>query len=100
MNNINISESIGKIGDNFVKSNFGTKDKDESFNSIFQNAIDNVNQYQKEADNAVTELAVGQEKDIHKTMIALEKSAISLQMLIEIRNSVIDAYKELTRMQV
>jgi flagellar hook-basal body complex protein FliE len=99
MNEISFISSISPISGE-IKSNDIHTEKKEVFLDVFENAIHSVNQYQKDADIAASELAAGNTKDIHNTMIAMEKSAISLQLLIEIRNNIIDAYKELSRMQV
>ena len=45
-------------------------------------------------------LATGQIEDIHQVTILTEKANLSLQLMISIRNKVIDAYQEISRMQV
>jgi flagellar hook-basal body complex protein FliE len=47
-----------------------------SFAGIINQAINEVKQAQVEADHAIQELATGNEKDIHQTMIALEKAEV------------------------
>jgi flagellar hook-basal body complex protein FliE len=39
-------------------------------------------------------------QDIHNTMIAIEKADLSFQMMMQIRNKIINAYEEIMRMQV
>ena len=39
-------------------------------------------------------------KDIHGTMIALEKADISMRLMLQIRNKLVSAYEEVMRMQV
>ncbi|MBW1834250.1 MAG: flagellar hook-basal body complex protein FliE [Deltaproteobacteria bacterium] len=68
--------------------------------SLSKSSIGRVNQLSKEADQAVQALATGQETDIHGTMIAIEKASISFQLMMQTRNKIIDAYKEITRMSV
>jgi flagellar hook-basal body complex protein FliE len=43
-------------------------------------------------------LTTGTNTDIHGTMIALEKASISFQLISQVRNKIIDAYKEIQRM--
>ena len=71
-----------------------------SFGEIIQQSIAEVNQLQGEADDAVQKLQTGDNKDIHGTLIALEKADISFQLLMQIRNKVIAAYQEIMRMQI
>ncbi len=71
-----------------------------SFAKTLSGAIDKVNQMKNEADHSVQKLAEGRDVDIHQTMIAMEKASFSFQLLMQTRNKVIDAYKEMMRMGV
>ena len=71
-----------------------------SFGAVLKGTIDQVNKVQREADQAIQELATGNEKDIHQTMIALEKATVSFQLMMQVRNKIISAYEEIMRMQV
>ncbi len=73
---------------------------EKSFGEILKSSIGRVDQLKKEADQAIQALATGQETDIHGTMIALEKASVSFQLMMQVRNKVIDAYKEIARMSV
>lgn len=74
--------------------------KENSFGDILKRSIGEVNQLQKNADHAIRELTTGKKKDIHETMIALEKADVSFQLMMQVRNKVIEAYQEINRMQV
>ncbi len=76
------------------------EEPEKSFGEILSSSIGRVNQLKKEADQAVQALTTGQETDIHGTMIALEKASVSFQLMMQVRNKVIDAYKEIARMSV
>ena len=56
----------------------------------FEKLLQQVNQQQLTAEN----------KDIHGTMIALEKADISMRLMLQIRNKLVSAYEEVMRMQV
>jgi flagellar hook-basal body complex protein FliE len=71
-----------------------------SFAGIINQAINEVKQAQVEADHAIQELATGNEKDIHQTMIALEKAEVSFQLMMQVRNKIVSAYEEIMRMQI
>ena len=63
-------------------------------------SLNDVNRLKLEADVAVENLATGKQKDIHATMIALEKADVAFQLLMQIRNKIISAYETVMRMQV
>ena len=71
-----------------------------SFGQTLQDFISNVNDLQKTADAKALGFATGQVQDIHEVMTAAEEASIALQLLMEIRNKVVDAYRELMRMQI
>ena len=45
-------------------------------------------------------MLTSENKDIHGTMIALEKADISMRLMLQIRNKLVSAYEEVMRMQV
>ncbi|UCF94137.1 MAG: flagellar hook-basal body complex protein FliE [Desulfobacterales bacterium] len=71
-----------------------------SFADVLKRSVQEVNQLQIEADQSIAELAAGEKKDIHETMIAVQKAEISFQMLMEVRNKLVAAYETIMRMQV
>lgn len=71
-----------------------------SIGDTFSNLLDSVNRQQIEAEAKQTELLTAQNKDIHGTMIALEKAEISMRMMLQVRNKLVAAYEEVMRMQV
>lgn len=74
--------------------------EDKSFSEIIKSSIADVDKLQKESDNAVRNLATGEETDIHKTMITMEKAEISFQLMMAVRNKIITAYETIMRMQI
>lgn len=75
-------------------------EKDTGFGNVLKEAIGEVDKLQKEAGEAINDMVVGKERDIHKTMIALEKAEVSFQLMMQVRNKIISAYEEVMRMQV
>ena len=70
----------------------------QGFGDVIKQAIKRVNDMQIRADQSVEQLLKG-ETGIHETMIAGQKADISLRLLLQLRNKVMDAYKEVMRMQ-
>ena len=77
-----------------------TESSEISFGDIIQQSIAEVNQLQQEANDAVQNLNTGKNRDIHGTLIALEKADISFQLLMQVRNKIVAAYQEIMRMQI
>lgn len=77
-------------------SDLGSK----SFTDMLKDSVDKVNDIQLEADRAAKELAAGRNKNIHETMLILEKADMSFKLMMQVRNKIIDAYREVMRMQV
>lgn len=66
------------------------------FFSQLQTAFDQVGQLQTEADQQIAGLLNGQGQDIHKAMIAVEKANLSFQLMMQVRNKIIQAYRDLS----
>ncbi len=71
-----------------------------SFNEILTASLAKVDALQKQSEAAKIEFLTGQAPDIHTVMIAGEKASLALQLTVQIRNKVIEAYQEIMRMQV
>lgn len=73
---------------------------DNTFKDILMSSIDKLNTYENEANKMGEMLAVGEVENLHDVMIASQKAEIALQFATEVRNKVMDAYKEIMRMQI
>ena len=71
-----------------------------SINRTFEKLLQDVNQQQFNAEAKKIELMVTENKDIHGTMLALEKADLSMRLMLQIRNKLVSAYEEVMRMQV
>ena len=76
------------------------KEANTSFGETLNQTMHDVNALQSEAGKAVQRMVSGEATDIHEVMIAVEKAKTSFELLVEIRNKSIDAYREIMRMQV
>ncbi len=70
------------------------------FISYLNNALQEVDDLQKNAADSAQKLVLGGEDYLHNTMIAYEKANLALQLTIEIRNKIVEAYQEIMRMQM
>ncbi len=76
------------------------KETNASFGQTLERAMADVNALQNEAGKAVEKMVVGETVDLHEVMVAVEKAKTSFDLLMEIRNKALDAYREIMRMQV
>ncbi|MBU5437713.1 flagellar hook-basal body complex protein FliE [Tissierella sp. MSJ-40] len=72
----------------------------ESFSSFLKNALNQVNEMQIESDEYKKMLAVGDVDNLHDVMIASDKANTAMQVTLSIRNKVVEAYKEIMRIQI
>jgi flagellar hook-basal body complex protein FliE len=79
-----------------------TKDINEgmSFLDTLKEKLDEVNDKQIEAENVTEAFIKGEDVDIHEVMLKSEEAKLSLQMAVQIRNKLVEAYQELNRMQL
>ncbi len=74
--------------------------KQKSFGEFLTNALGEVNQLQNDSAKASFDLAAGKLQDVSQVTIATEKATIALQLTMQVRNKIVDAYQEVMRMQV
>jgi flagellar hook-basal body complex protein FliE len=72
--------------------------EEKSFGQFLDQSIKEVNRLQGEANHAIEELALGKTKNIHETMIALEKAEVSFKLMLKVRSKILEAYNEVMRM--
>jgi flagellar hook-basal body complex protein FliE len=76
------------------------KSEGKTFTDILKDSVEQANVNQVEADTAIKELVAGRSKNIHETMLTIERADTSLKLMMQVRNKILDAYKEVMRMPV
>lgn len=71
-----------------------------SFKDMLAQALDTVNDLQVNADRMAQKVATGEINDIHEVLMAVEEVNLGLQLTMQIRNKIIEAYQEVMRMQI
>lgn len=87
------------LGTDGIKAG-GVQSSTDAFSNVLKDSIEKVNSLQTEADKAIEGLAKGEVTNIHDTMIAIEKANVSFNMMVQVRNKLVQAYEEIIRMQV
>ena len=88
LNNLNISNTTEE------KTN-GT-----SFSNVLSDAISKVNDSEVNSNNKIESLIKGEDVEMHEVMLAMQESVLSLQALIEVRNKTVEAYQEISKLQL
>jgi flagellar hook-basal body complex protein FliE len=70
-----------------------------AFMETLETAIDHVQQLQGQADSKVEAMLQGNGVDVHSTMIAVEKADLSFQLMMQVRNKIVQAYQQISQMQ-
>jgi len=72
----------------------------KEFGQFLSEALANVEAAQQEAATAAQRLATGEIQDVAEVTIASEKATLALQLTVQVRNKVLEAYQEMMRMPV
>ena len=67
---------------------------------FFKELVGKVNDLSQQSDQAIQGLATGENRNLHETMIAVEKASLSFQFMSQVRNKALEAYQEVMRMPV
>ena len=68
-----------------------------AFETLLKQSVDSVNRLQLESRHEIDKLASGSTENIHETMIAMEKASISFELMMQVRNRLMDAYQEIIK---
>jgi flagellar hook-basal body complex protein FliE len=69
---------------------------DSDFMGTLRNAMDQIGELQTAADDKVTQLLTGNGQDVHSAMIAVEKAGLAFQMMVSVRNKIVQAYQQVS----
>ena len=92
-------ESVpGDIG--YAKGKTVNSNKTISFSDTMSKQLEDVNELQIQSEKASEALALGDLDNIHEVMIKTEEAKLALEMTVQIRNKVVEAYQEIMKMQI
>lgn len=70
------------------------------FSDFMENAINKLNETQVKSDNNIEALIKGEDVSMHEVMLSIQEAQMSMQLALEVRNKMYDAYQELNRVQM
>jgi flagellar hook-basal body complex protein FliE len=69
------------------------------FGDTLKSAINQVNDLYDSSSHQVAQLVHGDRQDVHNVMIAVEKADIAFQLMMQVRNKIVNAYQEVSKLQ-
>jgi flagellar hook-basal body complex protein FliE len=102
MEQINIGPLNPKLQVPEIRSSqTGTGEKSSTgFGELLKDAISTTNELQKQSDKQIENFMTGESQDLHTTVMAMQKADLSFQMMMQVRNKLVQAYQEIMRMQM
>jgi flagellar hook-basal body complex protein FliE len=72
----------------------------QTFSAWLDEQIRATNNEVTAADDAVRRLAVGEPVNLHQVMVQLERAKLQFELVLQVRNKLLEAYQDLLRMQI
>lgn len=72
---------------------------EKGFRDVLHSALDDMQQLESQAETKVAGVLSGNGSDVHSALIAVEKADLSFQLMMQVRNKIVSAYEEISRMQ-
>ena len=69
------------------------------FAGTLNTAIAKVNDLQSSAEQKVTGLLAGDGQDVHTAALSVERTSLGFDLMLQVRNKVVGAYQEISRLQ-
>jgi flagellar hook-basal body complex protein FliE len=70
-----------------------------SFSDVLKNAVNTVDSLHNNAASQVSSMLQGASGDMNGVMIAVEKADVSFQLMMQVRNKIVNAYQDIEKMQ-
>ncbi|WP_027633922.1 flagellar hook-basal body complex protein FliE [Clostridium hydrogeniformans] len=71
-----------------------------TFGNVLKEELHRVNDSQIASEEITGKFIKGEDVEIHNVMVAAEEAKLSLQMAVQVRNKLVEAYQEINRMQL
>lgn len=71
-----------------------------SFREVLAEQLKALNESQQQADALTLKYWAGEVRDLHEVVLALEQANLSLQLAVQVRNKLLEAYQEISRLQL
>jgi flagellar hook-basal body complex protein FliE len=101
MNTIQPIQAINSLGAlNKAQAVQGASSPEIPFCSLVKDAVSNAEQTNSSLNGEIYKLTTGQSDDLHNAIIASQKANLSVDMVIELRNKLLEAYNQVMNISV
>jgi flagellar hook-basal body complex protein FliE len=100
MEPININPIIPDLPLSLGSRPAGTEEEKTRFGALLKDAISTVNDMQQQSDLEIQKIMTGETDELHTAVIAMQKADLSFQMMMQVRNKIVQAYQEVMRMPI
>lgn len=91
---------FGKIAAPELIEQLGAKATNGGFQSVLKEGFEKLEALEQEAAEQTKKLISGQPVELHRVVLASEEAGLAFDLMMSVRNKVVDAYQEVMRMQV
>lgn len=71
-----------------------------SFSEMLADAVNSVDETMQDSEQKVQDFVAGKTDNVHDVMISMQRAQLSFQLMVEVRNKAVEAYHEISRMQI
>lgn len=103
MSDINVNQVLAQMRAMSIEAGGKAQSADTGgdFAAMLKQSIDSVNQTQQTANNLAKSFEMGQsDVSLAEVMIASQKASVSFQAMLQVRNKLVDAYKDVMGMSI
>lgn len=69
------------------------------FQKLLRNLVDQVDTLQKDADTSIRGLVTGETTNVHDVTVKMTEAGVAFDLMMQIRNKLLDAYQQILKMQ-
>ncbi len=78
----------------------GAQPRGAGFREVVESALGSVEQANRQASQSVEAFLAGEGGELHSTLLAVQRAELALDLFLQVRNKVVQAYQEIMRMQI
>ncbi len=99
MNTVNLGNIPNVYAPNAAPLDLGGDQGGPSFSDVLKDAVNTVNSLHDTAATQAASLMQTGNGDVNQVMIAVEKADVSFQLMMQVRNKIVNAYQDIEKMQ-
>ncbi|KMT21698.1 flagellar hook-basal body complex protein FliE [Clostridium cylindrosporum] len=98
---IDAISTLNTLGlDNSIIDKTKRSSETKSFGDFLKESLDKVNDKQINSNEITQKAIIGEVSNVHDVLVAAEEAKLSLELTVQVRNKIVEAYQEINRMQL